>query len=62
MREQDQQLELWKSKEGELLRIPPLYQEMTPDQRRQIIGRLARLILKQVRNSTNTDIKHDHER
>ena len=62
MREQEQQLELWKSKEGELLRIPPPYQEMAPDQRRQIIGRLARPILKQVRNNTNTDIKDNHER
>ncbi len=62
MREQEQQLELWRSEEGEHLRIPPIYQEMPPDQRRQIIGRLARLILKQVRNNTSTDIKNNHER
>ena len=61
---QGQQLELWKSKEGDLLRIPPLYQELTPEQRRQIIEALARLILKQVRNNTNTntDTEHRHER
>ena len=59
---QGQQLELWKSKEGEELRIPPLYQELTPDQRRQIIERLARIILNQVRNNTNTAIKDSHER
>ena len=56
---QGQQLELWKSKEGKLHRIPPLYQELTPDQRRQIIKRLARLILNQVRSNTATNDTHE---
>ena len=59
---QGQQLELWKSKEGELLRIPSLHRELTADQRHQIIKRLVRLILKQARNNTNTATKDKHER
>ena len=55
---QKQQLELWKPK-GRELQIPPLYQELTADQRRQIIGRLARLILDQARSNTNTDTDTD---
>lgn len=59
---QGQQLELWKSKEEEELRIPPLYQELPPELRRQIIERLTRIILNQTRSNTNTDIKDNHER
>lgn len=59
---QGQQPELWNSKEGGLLRHPPLYQELTPDQRRQIVERLARLILKQAHNNTNTATEPNHER
>ena len=48
------QLELWESNGGEFLQIP-LYQELTPDQRLQIIRQLARLILKQVQNNSKTN-------
>lgn len=50
---QRQQLELWASKGAELLPVPPPYRELTPEQRHQIIGRLARLILEQVRIDPN---------
>ena len=59
---QGQQLELWKSKKGVNFPTPPTYQELTPDQRRRLIKRLARLILKQVQSDTNIANTDNHER
>lgn len=64
---QKQQLELWKANERGL-RVPPIHRELTADQRRGIIGRLARLILNQVRSNTdmatsaNTNTENGDER
>lgn len=59
---QGQQLQLWEPKGGSLPRRPPIYQDLTPEQRRQIAGRLARLILNRVRKDANTAANASHER
>ena len=60
---QQPQMELWS---GEPHRTPPIYQELTPQQRSRLVDHLAQLILKLVQDlPTNpppsTQLK-DHER
>lgn len=59
---QQQQPELWSAEPHPL---PPLYQQLTPEQRSRLVDHLARLLLKMVRaNSTplNPPTQENHER
>jgi Mlc titration factor MtfA (ptsG expression regulator) len=59
---QQQQQELWAA---EPYPIPPLYQQLTPEQRSRLVDHLARLLLKMVRaNSSppNPPTPKSHER
>jgi Mlc titration factor MtfA (ptsG expression regulator) len=44
----NQQLQLWTA---ELHPTPPIYRDLTPEQRRRLVEQLARLILNQVRDN-----------
>lgn len=59
---QQPQLELWSA---EPYRIPPVYQQLTPQQQNRLIGCLAQLILKLVQgppaNPPSSDESKNHE-
>jgi hypothetical protein len=58
---QRSQLELWSAEPHP---TPPLYQQLTPKQRRQLVSHLAELILKMVpsRPTPPTSTPKDYER
>ncbi len=55
---QPPQLELWSAEPHP---TPPIYQQLTPQQRSQLVSHLAELILKLVQNPSNLPIEN-HER
>jgi len=59
---QRQQLELWSAEPHP---TPPVYQQLTPQQRTQLVSHLAELMLKLVQNPPNLPISlptQNHER